>query len=451
MVSRNNLRTENRRVIKKPISEKDLSTMSAHVGQAGEDIKIDERFNKLHLLNKKTPVGIVQTDIQRNSFEKVGKTPTKNHKSLWFVALFAVLALFLALSSNFSSAKVTITPKSKDFKLEELLNATRGSVEGPELSFEIVSMEGSENTIVVATTQKEMKTAARGQVFIYNKYSAAPQKLSVDTRLEGSNGKIYKTDKEVVVPGMNGDVPGSVEVGVYGFEPGEIYNSGPLDFKIFGFRGTGKYDKFYARSVGDIVGGMSGKFYVISEEQKMKVSSDLSLTLKDNLTKKVLEQVPEDYILFEDALIFKEGSSNVSATQKEESAPISVTGSVFGFLFKESALVSKLAKIAITDYDGTEVFIPELNNFNIIFGNKEDLSVDTKNLNFKLAGSGKIVYRIAETDIASQLLGRKKEDFKRILAENKNIENAELILRPLWRTKLPDKLNRIKVIVNYPE
>jgi hypothetical protein len=90
-----------------------------------------------------------------------------------------------------------------------------------------------------------------------------------------------------------------------------------------------------------------------------------------------------------------------------------------------------------------------LKNFNLTFGSKDGLSVDTKNINFKLAGTGKVVYKVNESEIASQLLGRKKDEFKRILAENKNIESAELVLRPVWRTKLPDKLNRIKIIVNY--
>jgi len=437
MVSTGHSKTETRKTVRKFVSEKQ------------ESDKIDERLNKLHLLKKKV-VEEPRMVAERNSFEEEApREPHKSRKTLWFVALCSILVLFLALSSNFSSAKVTITPKTKDFKLEELLSAVRGSVEGPELSYEIVSMEGSESTNITATTQKEMKTPARGQVLIYNKYGASPQKLSIDTRLEGSNGKIYKTEKEVVVPGMTGDTPGFIKVGIYGYEPGEAYNSGPLDFKVFGFRGTGKYDKFYARSEGDITGGMSGKFYVVSEEEKMKVSSGLTMTLKDNLTKKVLEQVPEDYLLFKNSLIFKEGSSNVSATQKEESAPVSVTGSVFGFLFKESDLVKKVAKIAVPDYNGEEIFIPELQNFILTFGNKDALSVDTKNINFRLAGTGKVVYKINEEEVAGQLLGRKKDEFKRILAENKNIESAELVLRPVWRSKLPDKLNRIKIIINY--
>ncbi len=444
MVSKHSSRPDTRRAVKKNISEKRLSP------KAEEDLKIEKSFEKLHLVDKKNH-NKPRFNPEENSFEEYESTPSKGHKSLWFVALFAVLALFLAVSSNFSSAKVTITPKSIDFKIDELMSATRGSLEGPELSFELVSMEGTENTTVVGSVQKDMKTEARGKVIIYNKHSASPQKLSIDTRLEGSNGKIYKTDREIVVPGMVGETPGSIEVGIHGFAPGEEYNSGALDFKIFGFRGTSKYDKFYARSVGDITGGMTGKFYVIPDEEKAKIASDLNSTLKGNLTKKVLEQVPADYILFKDSLVFKDGVSNVSSAQKEESASVSTSGSVFGFLFKESVLVKRLAKVAIPEYDGEEVFIPELKDFILTFGNKDSLSVDTQNLNFKLAGSGQVVYRIDENKIASELLGREKDKFKQILAENKNIESAELVLRPVWRNKLPDKIKRIKIIVNYPK
>ena len=58
-------------------------------------------------------------------------------------------------------------------------------------------------------------------------------------------------------------------------------------------------------------------------------------------------------------------------------------------------------------------------------------------------------FPLGAEEVAGQLLGRKKDEFKRILAENKNIESAELVLRPDWRSKLPDKLNRIKIIINY--
>ncbi|MFN4181090.1 MAG: hypothetical protein ACK4FA_00120 [Candidatus Paceibacteria bacterium] len=392
--------------------------------------KIEERFDRLQ---------------HHTPYHKEGNG---SQKTLWFVALVSILVLFLALSSNFSSAKVVVTPKKQQFVMDELLNATRGSKNNTEIPFELVSMEGSESTTLEGTEMKELKVPARGQVVIYNTYSSAPQKLSIDTRLEGSNGKIYKTDKEVVVPGMVGDTPGSVRVGVYGYEPGEAYNTAPLDFKIFGFRGTAKYNKFYARSEGDIAGGMTGSFYIVPETEKIRVESELHKTLEAKLTKKITEQVPEEYVLFKDALIYKPGVSSVSVAQKEEVAPVSVNGVVYGFLFKRADLVAHIAKLAIKDYDGVPVFVPGIENLVFTFGNKENLSPDITNFNFKLSGSGDVVYQLDDLDIAKQLLGRPKSEFKNILAENTRIDSAELVLRPMWQNSLPEKLSKIKITIS---
>ena len=392
--------------------------------------KIEERFEKLqhHTSHHKTRHG--------------------SQKTLWFVALISMLVLFLALSTNFSSAKVTVTPKRQTFTVDELMNAERGSKNNTTIPFELVSMEGSESTTIEGSEMKELKVPARGQVVIYNTYSTAPQKLSIDTRLEGSNGKIYKTDKEVVVPGMVGTTPGSVRVGVYGFEPGDAYNTGPLDFKVFGFRGTAKYSKFYARSEGDITGGMTGSFYVVPETEKMRIESELHQTLEAKLRNKIIEQVPEEYVLFKDALIYKPGISQVSTAQKEEVAPVSVRGVVYGFLFKRTDIVNHIATLTIKDYAGVPVFVPGIENLTFTFGNKENLAPEVTNFNFKLSGTGDVVYKLDDLDIAKQLLGRQKSEFKNILAENTHIDSAELVLRPMWQNSLPEKLSRIKITIN---
>ncbi|MFM7088718.1 MAG: hypothetical protein ACKOW9_04280 [Candidatus Paceibacterota bacterium] len=373
---------------------------------------------------------------------------TGSQKTLWFIALVSILVLFLALSTNFSSAKVVVTPKRQNFTIDELLNAERGSKTSTAISFELVSMEGSESTTIKGSAMKELKVPARGQVVIYNTFSSAPQKLSIDTRLEGSNGKIYKTDKEIIVPGMVGTTPGSVRVGIYGYEPGESYNATPLDFKVFGFRGTAKYNKFYARSEGEIIGGLTGNFYAVPEAEKFQVESQLHQTLEAKLRNKIIEQVPAEYVLFKDALVYKPLTSNVSTAQKEEVAPVSVNGSVYGFFFKRQDIVAYLAKFAIKDYNGAPVFVPGLENLVFTFGNKENLNPGISNFNFKLNGSLDVVYQLDTLEIAKQLMGREKSEFKNILAENTRIDSAELVLRPMWQNSLPEKLSRIKVTIN---
>src|SRR3989344_6062534 len=108
----------------------------------------------------------------------------------------------------------------------------------------VAIISGEESKVVQDTKTKDVIEKAKGTVLIYNNFSSVPQRLDIDTRLEGSNGKIYKTVKKIVVPGMRSSAPGSVEVGIYAAAGGEEYNSGPLDFTIFGFKGTPKYSKF---------------------------------------------------------------------------------------------------------------------------------------------------------------------------------------------------------------
>ena len=104
---------------------------------------------------------------------------------------------------------------------------------------------------------------------IYNKYSAEAQIFVKDTRFETPEGKIYRIDRAVTVPGMKNSggqtVAGSVEATVYADKSGSEYNIGFSDFTIPGLKGGLKYEKFYARSKTPMTGGMKGTVPDISE------------------------------------------------------------------------------------------------------------------------------------------------------------------------------------------
>ena len=207
---------------------------------------------KIKNAGKDTGKYIKPKEKQEEQQKEVKAQNEKGHKyGLWFVAFISIVFFLFALSFLFARAKVTVSPKIKDITLDENLSAVKDSnVDG--LSFDLVVLSGKESKSVFATEEKEISLKGEGTVLIYNAFSSASQRLLIDTRLEGSNGKIYKTKTAVTVPGMSADgAPGQVEANIYGAEAGEEYNSPPLDFKIFGFKGTPKYSKFYARSKGD--------------------------------------------------------------------------------------------------------------------------------------------------------------------------------------------------------
>ncbi len=371
--------------------------------------------------------------------------------SLWIVAAAAVIFLFFAISFLFAKAEVKINPKVVDAPYNKTLVAVKdGSTN--ELSFDLVVLSGEESRNLTGGETKEVSERARGTVIIYNNFSAAPQSLAIDTRLEGSNGKIYKTSKALTVPGLKGSTPGSVEVGIYANEPGEAYNSGPLDFTILGFKGTPKYSKFYARSKGDITGGFVGQGSVVSEGSKANAMNELKDILEAKLVKKATEQIPAGFILYPDANFVNIDSENVGQAEAgSSSVPVTIKGTLYGFIFNEEELAKKIVSSAVTDYDNSEVYISNIKDLAFALINRDSSTASVNTINFTLSGTPKIVWKFDENTLAKELLGKKKKDFSQILSEYPNIDSADLNLRPFWKRSFPSELKNIDVAVNYPE
>jgi hypothetical protein len=392
----------------------------------------------------------VEEEILPSKIKKSGKG---SKYRIYFVAFISIVFLLFALSFLFSGAKITIIPKVKEMSLNDNLSAVKDS-NASGLSFDLAVISGEENKTIEGGVEKDVVIKATGTVLIYNSYSSSSQALDIDTRLEGSNGKIYKTNKRIVVPGITKDnKPGSVEVGIYGAEAGEEYNSTPLDFKIFGFKGTPKYSKFYARSKGDISGGFKGKSSVVSSLDKTTAISELKATLETKLLKKVTDQIPSGFVLFKDAVFLDIDDKNVSFTpDKDGKTVVNIKGSLYGFLFDEKKLATKIAQDVIDKYDGSEVYIPNIRDLTFSLSDKENISfTDIKNINFNLTGTPKIIWKVNEKKFVADLLNKNKSDFNDVLIQYPSIDSTQLVIRPFWKSNFPEKSSNIEVIVNYPK
>ncbi|OGI90185.1 hypothetical protein A2911_02145 [Candidatus Nomurabacteria bacterium RIFCSPLOWO2_01_FULL_40_15] len=381
----------------------------------------------------------------------------KSRHTLWFVAVASIAFFLFALSFLFSQAKITINPKIQNLILNENLFATKDGKQ-EDLPFKLVVVSGEENKTAQAGVEKDVALKAKGRVVIFNTFSSSSQVLAIDTRLEGSNGKIYKTEKKLTVPGVSTNgTPGSVEVGIYGSEAGEEYNSPPLDFKIFGFKGTPKYAKFYARSKGEITGGLVGKSSNITEVEKEKTVNELKVLLKDKLFKKVADQIPAGFILWENAVVLNSDDENIKFTSKDNMVSVNMKGTLSGFLFEEKKLTEKIVAKTLPDQDGSLVYIPNIKNLTFSLApstslpNGENSLTDVNNISFNLSGNLKIVWIVDEDKVITDMLGKRKNNFNQILAEYPNIDSAQLVLRPFWKRFFPKKAKDIQTIVNYPE
>lgn len=378
----------------------------------------------------------------------------KHQYILWFVALISVVFCFFAFSFLFSKAEVSVDLKTKDVILDKNLSASLDpSVDV--LPFELTHFSGDVSKTLLLE-EKDFNEKAKGTIIIYNKFSSSSQTLLIDTRLEGSNGKIYKTKTRVVIPGMNkSGIPGQVSVDIYAEKEGTAYNSAPLDFKILGFKGTTKYEKFYGRSVGDIVGGIVGKSYQVDDLQKEEIERELKIILKDKLFNEISSQIP-GFLLYKDATFLKTDNFVTGPASADGSVVFTLKGTLYGIIFDEQKLTEKIANDSVENYDNSEVFIPNIKE--LVFSiptqvdlfDKENILFDSmKNVNFNLSGPAKIVWKLDVEKFTADLLNKPKKDFNQILSQYPNIDSVLVKLSPPWIRHIPGKIKNIKVTVDY--
>jgi len=375
----------------------------------------------------------------------------KPKHGLWIVALISFIFLFFALSYFFAKVTVTVNPKIENITMNENLSAIKDA-SGEDPSFDLIVLSGEESNTMPSTGQEEVSKKAGGTVIIYNNFGSGTQRLDINTRLEGSNGKIYKTEKQIVVPGKQGTTPGSIAVKVFGAEAGEEYNSGPLDFTIVGFKGTAKYSKFYGRSDGEITGGYKGMSPIISEEDRSNALDGLKKTLQEKLFKKIAEQIPDGFVLFKDSTFLKIEGESEATEPDNDNLVLTVKGALYVFLFDEEKLTNKIIANHITPNEGDDIFIPNIQNLNFTIFNSGDVSFDkVQKIDFNLSGNVKAVWRLDEDKFISELLGKSRKTFNQILLRYPGIESANMVISPFWKMTFPDKTKDIKVIVNYPD
>lgn len=377
---------------------------------------------------------------------------TRPRYLLWTVAALSVAFLVLAISFLFSRARVDVYPKTLEAALDENFTANK-KAPGSGLSFDLVALSGTKQKALQASEEKEAAFRAEGTVVIFNSFSAAAQRLDVDTRLSGSNGKLYKTKTQVTVPGKKADgTPGSAEVEIYAADTGADYNSGPLDFQIVGFKGTSKYDAFKVRTKPgtEISGGFRGITSIASDADKAAALADVTAALRDELSEKAASEIPAGFILWKGAAVFHADKAEFSLGGEEQT--LILKGTLYGLLFDEKEITKKIAEKKIKSYDGSEVFIPELRDLRVALSVPPDTALENLDtVTFNLSGPATIVWKVDAEKLLADLAGESKKNFISIVSKYKNIDRAELDLSPLWKRSVPERKEDIRVVVHYPE
>lgn len=369
--------------------------------------------------------------------------------AIWGVAMGAVLFLVFVLLSFFSGTIVTITPLQKNVTVNGDFRAVKDAGDN-NLPFKLMELEHSTSGEVSATIEKDVERKSSGNIIIYNSYSSKTQKLIKRTRFETPDGKIYRIDKSVVVPGttvQGGEiVPGSVEVTVYADIPGEEFNIGLTDFTIPGFKGDPRFSKFYARSKTPMEDGFSGTVHVASPEDIASVTDELENSLKEILLSQARSQVPGDFILYDDAVFFSFSVPEKLEETTKDVIDFEETGVLYGVLFNKNELSKRIAEKGVATYDGGDVLAHGLTDLVFSVNNREEFNPtgDTEII-FNLSGETTVVWDVDETSLVRDLEGISKIDFLGVIDSYSNIQKAEATLRPFWKKMFPETSDDITI------
>ncbi|MEN9881261.1 MAG: hypothetical protein RLZZ308_444 [Candidatus Parcubacteria bacterium] len=350
----------------------------------------------------------------------------------------------------FDSATVTIIPKTSnvtDFK--KVVTAVKGEAQGEEIPFVEEMTTLSKSKTLQKSESRKVEAKASGKVFIYNNYDDNPQKLIKNTRFESSEGKIYRIADSVVVPGKNGDTPGSVEVVLYADSTGADYNISSTSFTIPGFKNSPRYSAFYAKTKTAITGGVSGTMALASLSDVNAAKDSLAIELEKEIKKNMSALSKEGYIPLISAIeiVYSDNEDDILRGESDE-YKVTATGHL---MFIET---SKLAEViasnaTITDYKKEPVRVDNLEAVTFTRRSSDSL-VNATSLPLLIEGAPRIIWETDKDTLITSLLGKDRSLFKTIAKDVTSAGNIEVSFSPIWVSTFPSTASKIHIKESLP-
>lgn len=398
---------------------------------------------------------------QYNSRKRISSTPKIRtdkkviiHKPILFIFTLIIILGGVYLGGNiFHRANINITSKHQEIDYNNKQFTAGKSESANDVDFEIMITPSKKSVNIVLTEPKEVSIKGEGSITLYNEFSTKAEKISAGTFISDEEGKTYKTNNTVSIPGYKTEnkkiIPGQIAVKITSFLPGDAYNGSPNNFHINSFKGTTKYNKIYGKLKTPIVGGASGLVYTLDDKSKSNLNNIANTSFKDELLTKVKTLVPPGYIVYPNALTFSyDNVENILSKTPETS--IEINGTLSVILLKEKSLVENIIRISlpnIKDEEEKEIRILDLDKLTFGFVDKNQvITKDMDTIHFTLSGKVDAVWYPDIELLKTKLLGIYKNDVLSIFRQDPGISSALVKIFPPWQKYIPDNPLKINII-----
>lgn len=370
-----------------------------------------------------------------------------------FIGLCLVALAGVAVFLFLPSAKIVVEPNILKDKVDlDLFGSSNVGEEKNNIPIRTVDKEES-ITLAYAVQGSAAVSGkkAHGDVVIYNEYDSNPQTLIATTRFESADGKIFRLVKNVIVPGATnvaGELkPGAIEAEIIADQPGTDYNLEPTKFSIPGFKGSPKYDKFYAKSSQPIKGGSTdGETTggVVSQRDIDNARQKTEAAIKEKFAQLLKDELPEGDVILEQAekITILSTSANAKLGDMVSSLDYTVTARLHAIVFSENDVKKEIELTMNNDQQsGAKV---EKRISKIEYGTvNADFDKDT--LELKVYGEVMLTPIIDTDQIMQELLGKTDDQLASILRKYSTIKSVNVEFQPSFVTRIPQYAQRVQV------
>ncbi|MFA5083902.1 MAG: hypothetical protein WC475_00750 [Candidatus Paceibacterota bacterium] len=407
-------------------------------------------------------VTVVEDSYQYQEISESRKFPPKIRIRRWPVVLIISIAVLAGLFylgfkvlprlevkvavRKYPAAFNETIDVSKNFNYSQI-NASSSPIKLPA---ELFSASGTLPMSFPASGKETISDKAKGRITIYNSYSSDSQGLVANTRFLAPDNKIFHLIKAVTVPGAKIQegkiIPSSIEADVIADQAGPDYNIGPVaKFTIPGFKGSPKYEGFYAKSDQSMTGGYVGEAAVPTDKDLSDAKTKIRQTLEDSLKINILSQIPADFKIIDGSFKFEVLKETIDKKADQNgNFNIVLQAQLKIIAFKEKDLkdiliIKSLSQLAAGDYDAADTSIeygvprPDFN--------KGEMSFPVK---------GQIIFKrkIDLNELRRQISGKNDLALKTFFLNLPDlIEKAEFSFWPRYVKTAPNNVGKIKIIL----
>lgn len=373
----------------------------------------------------------------------------------WVLGAVVLAGLYLLAFYVLPEARITLTLKRADRQFsDKIFVSTKVSAWNTDASGaitlpgQLLSAVKNSQIEIDAQGKTNVSEKARGKLIIYNGYDKNPQQLVASTRFESPDGKIFRLDKGVTVPGAKVEgtkiTPSSVEAEVTASEAGDAYNIAPvMGWKIVGFKGTPRYDAFYGENKDRMQGGFVGERPSATEEDMKVAEEKLKNVLENALSAQMSILLSEKFKLVDGATSFALTRVELqSSPEKPDKAILYGEASMKKLVFIEDMLSAALME----KYKDSAPENAKVESLRANYTNPT-LNFNEGTMEVSVEGNIYFVSNVSPEIVKEGVVGKNESELKDFIFSLPGVEEAKVSLWPFWVTRAPKNPDRIDVSI----